>query len=217
MTEITSEWAYLRLIPQRFQRKTGVDKHHFAVRDPWPEPYQYVLTARNTAREIRPAAYCALLAESGIKHLLIDLACHPVLGNAVLYLGKLLFTKNRVEKYLFLYRAYESITPTHKVDYAAVRHALVHAGEVLSRRRTLEALDRLFGGRHIDFANSRHVRSFYEVFGAMLLENDSLLAQRLAQNASAFMEIDSRDRTLMALRLEGVPGLWEPVPLDTSD
>ena len=170
---------YRRLIPNRFQKKQGVDKYQFRVWDPWHRPFQFVQYEKGDIYRTQVCASCTIRQSGKVTPVLIGKSDCPSEYEAVINMGKLLFEKNREQKYITLHKAYECLEKQRDITLSAVRHGLSHAASVLNRPRTRNALLSVFGTTNIDLSNHRHVRVFYEHFGKLLIETDALLFNQI--------------------------------------
>jgi hypothetical protein len=211
--QMTPNWKYLELVPKRFHKRIGLADYAFGVLNPWHRPYNYVRHPGGGAVAIAPAAYCELAAPAGTRHLLVPIAVHPAEGEAVLLIGKLLFTGSRVEKYMSLFKAYECIVATPQIDFAAVRHGLSHPGSMLKRPRTVQALERLFGTTYIDLQRPEHLKQFYVQFGLLLTATDQALQKALIRLFPKLRVLPSARDAILDWQVDGIPGIAEPIPI----
>jgi len=174
-------YGYRRLVPERYQKQSGLSCHDFRVREPSSHPYQFAQLANGDIRQFEVSAFCTIMHSGKLTPMLVRQSVTPAEYEAVLLIGKLLFGSNLAQKYITLHKAYECIESNRDVTLSAVRHALAHAESSLTRPKTRNALIGLFGSTNIDFCNRRHVRLFYGQFGTLLIETDKLLFERLTQ------------------------------------
>jgi hypothetical protein len=194
---------YASLVPARYHKGTGVERHTFQVVEPWHCAYNYVLHPQGGAMPISPSAYCEVATKSGYRPVLIDIRVHPALAEAVLSLGQMMFTGGRIQKYLLLFRAHECLSETPQIEYAALRHALTHATSKLNRPRTVRTLTRLLGTTSFDPGQSTHLRQFWSLFVRMLIDNDSLLAVAITASLSSIRVLSGRADALLDWRIKG--------------
>jgi hypothetical protein len=205
--------SYVKLVPIRFRTASGIEGLTLQVLDPWFYPFTYVRNSRGVATRISPAAYCALASNGYVRHLLIDLQRQPFLAKLVLSMGQLLFTHTRADKYLLLYKVYESLEPRPDIRFAAVRHALSHAPIVLSRPGTVRELRLAFGTVNLNLENPRHALPFYKRLAELLAATDQRLAVALTGILPNVRVLRARSDALFAWQVKGVPGLCEPIPV----
>src|SRR5262249_19519039 len=154
---ITMQWHYLRLVPEKFHRKSGIATHRFSVHDAWHRPYKHIRTTGGGVSRIPESAYCLLHHRQGSDHILIPIPQAPELFEAVILMGKLHFSSARVEKYMNLFKSYECLVGNPDMRFAAVRHGLSHPDSALTRPKTVQALKSLFGTTRIDLESHTHV------------------------------------------------------------
>lgn len=205
---------HLRLVPQCYHKSSGLRASTLVIRNAWHRPYFFMRHPEGGAISIKPAAYCELWTEAqGSLFLLVDVASMPVLAEATLLIGKLFFTGNRIHRYTTLYNAYECVEPNPDIMLSAVRHGLSHAPATLSRRKTIEALQLLFGTTRIDLRRTRHQRAFYNQFVSLLRATDKALSGALIRALPQLLQVISEDIPLHEWQIHGMPGIREPVPL----
>jgi len=177
--------GYQRLIPRRYWSMSVASRHRFEVVEPWWSPFEIVQLQSGGLASIEPSAYCRILVGDTYIPVLIPIREHPIIGGAVTQFGKLLFTGTRNEKYMTLFKVYETICSKPEIKFAALRHALTHSTAVLNRPKTVAALHSLFGTVHVDLSNYGHQGIFWRTFGQLLVEVDSLFAAELRALGSA--------------------------------
>jgi hypothetical protein len=152
----------------------------------------------------------------GLVTFLIDIEDQPALAEAVLLLGELFFTSNRVQKYITLYKVYEILEPNPNIDFAVVRHSLSHASTALSRPKTVAKLTELFGGTQINLNISKHIRIFYRQMIQLIVETDMRLYKAITTKASNLRRLGSRQDALYDWQIDGIPRFVNPIPVHDS-
>lgn len=164
---------------------------------------------------IPQAAFCALhTAGAKQQFLLVDVKSFPQLSEAVLLLGKVFFTGNRVQRYVNLFKAYECLEEHPDVQLAAVRHGLSHAPTMLSRPKTVTALQTLFGTTKIDLEIAPHCRIFYQQLVKLLVTVDTLLTLSIINSLPKLRVVDSEDIPLHEWRVNGWADIYPPMPIN---
>jgi len=205
-----SSERYERIVPMRFRNQSGFNAISFRVVNAWQSPFQYIKDPRGGAIQIPPSAYCEI--ENG-RVFLVDINKHPVLAEAILLLGQLLSTNERAQRYNILFKIYECLEPNTKIEFAAIRHALSHATTMLSRPKTVEALNKLFGSAKINLQSYRHQQVFYTQLVLLLKETDIILFTTIKKQQHLLRHFSSPGEVLHDWQIVGVPGLYEPIPL----
>jgi hypothetical protein len=125
--------------------------------------------------------FLTFLVQENIKHILI-----PVKSNIRLYqASRLLFqakhTGPREQKYLTLYKAYESLTRRNERNliYSSIRHGLSHSPADLTKPKVVKTLIELFGEVEIDAYGFRHRKVLYINYWGLLKEVDRLIKQEI--------------------------------------
>ena len=167
---------------------------------------------------IPPAAFCALNTPRGDKlFLLVDVTSYPQLSEAVLLLGKTFFTgKNRAQRYVTLFKAYECLENNPDVMLSAVRHGLSHAPSALSRPKTVAALRELFGTTSIDLSIAAHRRIFYFQLVKLLIAVDSILTSALIDVLPNLRKVASEDIPLNERQVKGWAGIYPSMRVNTE-
>ncbi len=98
---------------------------------------------------------------------------------AIILLGHAHFIGTRVAIYMTVYKAYECIVADRELSFSAIRHALSHASTSLSRKSTVNELNRIFGSTQIDFKIYRHLKEYYVHLGRLLIATDIALLDKL--------------------------------------
>jgi len=151
------------LIPLKFHPSSGLRAHRFRVLLPdhvlLPDPSSGVLFCTRSndidgapvglSRKIRPRAFEALRLISGVD------------GET-----------SRVERYLAVHSAYETVGVVRDADLSAIRHALAHPAAFLDNPTTVASLQRRFGTTFIDLRKYCHQKEFYRCLAAMLIAVD---------------------------------------------
>ncbi|MDB5765014.1 MAG: hypothetical protein JWQ21_4009 [Herminiimonas sp.] len=195
---------YTRLVPQRYHRPSGLDKAWFNIEHAWHHPCQYIYHTEDVAASISPSALCELRTSDGETIiLLVEIDEFPTLAEAILLFGKMSSTGNRVQRFITLYKVYECLEPRPEINFSAVRHGLSHAGSVLSRPKTVAALNHLFGGANIDLSIPRHLRIFYMQFVDLLIEVDKKLFTSLQPLVHRLRRLPSRYHALSDWQVGG--------------
>ncbi len=194
--------AYIsRAIPARFKKAIGFDPLKFNVIDPYPTVEIVVYTDKRgkwlrvpkffagkswrftdgIATEIPLSIYCILDSQRGHIPILVSESGYPNLFQALKLYREAFEMGPHIQKYITLYKAYESVTTVHNraAEFSAIRHSLSHSQSSLSRRSTVETLRTLFGGLEIDFHKYAHYRVFYTHFGRLLMLTDQILFDKL--------------------------------------
>ncbi len=171
--------GYERLIPRRYWSRSTASKHRFEIVEPWWSPFEIVQLQTGGLASIAPSAYCQVLIGDSYISVLIPLSKYPVVGWAVTQFGKVLFTGARNEKYMTLFKVYETICSKPDIKFAALRHALAHSTVVLNRPNTVAALVSMFGKVNVNLSDYRHQNIFWLTFSDLLVEVDRLLAAEL--------------------------------------
>ncbi len=169
------------LVPKRFASASPTSTHRFSILQPRHWTYN------------GDVVVCVLLKDSQKFKLLIPWGLEPELAKAISALARLPKNGNWAVKYLDLYKIHESIGVTPNPDHTALRHALAHAPEVLNRRQTIERLCRLFGSVDIDLSCGSNQRTFWRLFGELLVEADVIIASRLEQKLTNLIRPEHTD------------------------
>jgi hypothetical protein len=168
------------LVPKKFAAVSPTSVHRFAILQP-----RHWLHNGNVVE-------CVLRIGEQRYRLLIPWDIEPKLANAVCGLARLPKNGNWGSKYLDLYKVLEGIGAPLVPDQTALRHALAHAPEVLNRRSTVERLCRLFGSVDIDLSSGTNQRTFWRLFGELLVDADIILATHLEQRLHHLIQIEDK-------------------------
>ena len=185
------DWRYRRLVPATFQRPSGVLGNRFRTLDPHQYSYIAYRDSDGVTRQIDEAACCSLLFRGRYRTLLLPISEDKQLFEAVLFLGEAFRRGNRVNRYLALYRAYESIAKVRNQEFSAVRHALSHSSKALKQASTLDVLQKAFGGTYINLRLHSHQGEFFSRFGRMLIETDKLIHDAILRQFPVWVRLDS--------------------------
>ena len=156
-----------------------------------------MLGSGREAVRIPEAAYCAIGDGAEVHHLLVERARAQNLFEAVILVGRFLFSGVRRGKYLTLFKAYECVTDSPTLELSVVRHCIAHPESTLTRPRTLAAANAIFGAPRIDFEKHAHLRKFYQHLGQLLIETDALLHDQLASNMHVCIKISHKPHVLV--------------------
>ena len=181
-TQDYANYQYRRIVPSRFQKRSGVSTHDFLVRTPWHRPYQFAELPDGTIRNFDSSAFCRIEYDGELTPMLVRRSQTPRLYEATLFVGSLLSESRRVQKYLTIHKAYECLELDRDHTLSAVRHSIAHAEIALTRPNTVNALKSLFGSTKIDFNSHSHVRVYYEQLGRLMIRVDQLLHKFLSEN-----------------------------------
>jgi len=157
------------LVPKRFASVSPTSMHRFSILEP-----------RHWTR-YGDIVQCILRSGDQSFKIVIPWDTEPILANAVSGLARLPKNGNWGAKYLDLYKIHEAIGVIPEPDHTALRHALAHAPEVLTRTYTVERLYMLFGSVNIDLNHGPSQRTFWRLFGELLVGLDIILASRLEE------------------------------------
>lgn len=208
-------YEHRKLVPMQYHRTSGLLDACFHVRRAWHAPYRFMRHPRGGAMPIAEAAFCSLHTASHDQLcVLVDVASFPQLAEAALLLGKTYFTGNRVQRYVTLFKAYECLERTPDITLSAVRHGLSHAPTALSRPKTVNALQTLFGTTTINLDLPAHRRVFYFQLVKLLLAVDSLLTAALLVSLPSLRLVESEDTPLHEWRLNGMAGIYPPIQIN---
>jgi hypothetical protein len=172
-------WKYLRKIPKKYHKCSGILGHVFQINQPWHYPFRYAIAHDGSLIKIQDTAFCYLRHDNGFTPVPVAFSDNPALYHAIISLGSYLFSGNRVERYLALYKGYESLVNIPQEEFVAVRHAIAHAPVVLNRPRTVSTLRHLFGTVEVNLCDYRHLRVFFTQMATLLKTLDATLANRL--------------------------------------
>jgi len=103
----------------------------------------------------------------------------PQMYDLLFPIGELRHRRPYRERYLNAYKCMEILTSDIPEDYRAIRHSLAHPPTILAKPNTVSILKKHFGSTRIDLAVHSHRKVFFQMLGNMLMNNDSLLYERL--------------------------------------
>lgn len=184
-------YRHLDLVPQRYHRNSGLATARFRVREARGGPLNRLRRPDHESVPIPPSAYCEFDVDSDTFFILFEIARLPELATAVSYFAQGLTRGNRIQRYMTLYKAYESLQAAPDGMLSAVRHGLSHSASALSRPKTVAALRSLFGTTNIDLDRSDHCRVFFRQLVTLLIETDRLLADNLFATSSGLLRVSS--------------------------
>lgn len=165
--------------------------YDFRVLDPSWHSYAKFRDEAGTIRLIPESVYCAVFFQTQFRPILISIDEDSRLFEAVLFLGLTFRSGPIANRYLNLYKAYESITDARRPQLSAVRHALGHSGTALTKPNTVAPLERLFGGTYINLDLYRHRSELFRQFGGMLIETDRLIYEAITRQCPRWTRIRS--------------------------
>ena len=173
-------FTYRRLVPGRYWQTSGLYGYDFNVLRPWHRSFHIATDPKGEMVSFPESATCGLrIGEQSAKKILIPRKDAPQEFEAVILVGKALFSRWRVEKYMTVYKAYECLNTWRNPMFSAIRHGLSHPSSILTEPRTISTLNQLFGTTTIDLGRNSHLRVFYKHLGMLLKENDDLLHSKL--------------------------------------
>jgi hypothetical protein len=169
-------WKLQQSIPKRFLKGTRAASYDFRV----SYPARLLATRGEAPGQTKEAcqqlAGCRFRSRDGDVAVRVSMKRDPRIWRAIVALGSLAPNGHRPTKYLTIYQAYEELAPFPREDLAALRHALAHSPAVLSRRRTVQRLESLFGTTNIDLEDMKHQQVFWSLFGELLIEVDEMIS-----------------------------------------
>lgn len=168
------------LVPKKFAAVSPTSTHRFAILQPSHWTYNGNVVE------------CVLRVGEQRCWLVIPWDKELKLANAICGLAHLPKNGNWGSKYLALYKVMEGIGAPIGSDQTALRHALAHAPEVLNRRSTVERLCRLFGSVDIDLSCGTNQRTFWRLFGELLVDADIILASHLEQRLHHLIKTEDK-------------------------
>ena len=173
-------YHYVKNVPQRLRKKSGINKHNFLIFDASPYFFdKYMKTKDGEMVEISNAAYCAIKKDKEKIHIIIEKDVFPLLHDSIVSLWKIRHGTPYANRYMKLYKSFEGLTPNIEFEFRAIRHGLSHSPHKLSNKKTVETLKRLFGTKYIDLSKENHLRIFYFYFVKMLIEHDKILYEEI--------------------------------------
>jgi len=173
-------WSYRKLVQQRFWKASGIVDHEFAILDPGRPPWSSVPCTDGIARPIPESAYCVLRQAEVFTIVLIPRSDFPAVAEAILLIRAAQLSGPRVTRYMLVYQAYESVVDNRDPAFSAVRHALSHAPSALTRKSTVDELNRIFGSPHINLGTYAHLKQFNVHMGRLVVATDKALGGILA-------------------------------------
>jgi hypothetical protein len=156
------------LIPLQFQVSSGLRAHEFHVLLP---SWRYEHTEERTRGQFR----CAVREGATVVPAIVSRDCLPGPFEALTVICQVDDETNRVERYLTVYRGYESVQQDQDIDISAVRHSLAHSNSKLRDPAVVASLQRRFGSLSIDFRSCSHQKEFYRSLAKMLIAIDQSL------------------------------------------
>lgn len=168
------------LVPKKFAAVSLAATHRFAILQPRHWTYNGNVVE------------CVLRIGEQRYRLVIPWDEDPKLANAVCGLARLPKNGNWGSKYLDLYKILEGIGAPLGPDQTALRHALAHAPEVLNRRSTVKRLCGLFGSVDIYLSCGTNQRTFWRLFGELLVLADVILAFHLEQRLPHLIQTEDK-------------------------
>jgi hypothetical protein len=158
---------------------SGLEGYGFSILNPWHRPWTWYTDMDNEEIEIPESAFCMIRQDDTVTKILVPKSRFPQIFEAIILLGEALFTGSRVSRYMAVYQAYECIVVERELCFSAIRHSLSHASSILSRKSTIEELNRIFGSTQINFDVYRHLREFNVHLGKLLIATDTALFKKL--------------------------------------
>jgi hypothetical protein len=125
-----------------------------------------------------------------IRAVLVARQDFPVLFDAMIHYAKAYLTGPRIQRYMTVYQAYESLVEQRDISFSAIRHSLSHPSLKISRPSTVQELKRLFGGNEIDFEIYQHLKQFYIHFGRLIIATDIALRMRIESHLEDLRKSD---------------------------
>ena len=173
---------YKRMIPKRYHRDAGFEKFASRLERPWGRPYTYLY---RSGQVVPIAASASVNVHHSGRRIcaLVERQEAPPLYDAIIHLGEAIMTGVRTQRFTSAFKSYESISSTSDIHLAAIRHALSHPESVLSRPKTVAALNDLFGTTRVDLEIASHLRVFYTQMGRLLIAVDALIADAIVNQS----------------------------------
>jgi hypothetical protein len=177
---------YLRKVPLVYHQTSGLAAYDFKILAP-RGPCKHARTTHGEVIQIDPCAYCIVRVEGQLIEVLVSMAAFPDLYEAISLFGQFqTSTSARFEKYMKVFKAYESLSGKPSVEYSAIRHGISHSESALDRPKTLRALTQLFGSAKIDLSKERHRKQFWSRLASLLILTDSLLYETILKNLNNY-------------------------------
>ena len=182
-----TNYHYISNIPERLRGKTGINKYNFLVLNPrLCPPNNYIRVKDWKVDKISKAAYCKIRKENEEIHIVIEKDRFSLLYDSIVAVSKLRSFTPFVSRYMGLYKSYESLTKNIDFEFRAIRHGLSHSSHALTNQKTVKMLEKLFGTKHIDLSNQKHINIFYAYFAKMLMAHDKILYEELLKRLALF-------------------------------
>jgi len=210
-------YRHLRLVPRQYHRSSGLANAQLHIEDSSHFPYRFLRHPKGGAVAIQPSAFCVIREEGRPAGFLVYLSSHPTLAEAIMRMSESLFTGNRAQRYVTLFKAYECLSPAPDAMLSSVRHGLSHASTALSRPATVNALKLLFGTTRIDLDLAPHRRIFYRQLVALLVATDQLVASEVLRNRASLRQLRLGEEPLTEWHITGMPGIVDPIPVREED
>lgn len=192
--DLASDWRHSRFVPKQFQLRAGIRAHAFRVLRASPHSYVQYIDSQGRPYEIDESASCEIVFRGSPRPLLLPFSVDARLAEGVTYLGAALSSGNRVNRYINLHNAYESIASIRRPEFSAIRHALAHPAGSLTKPATVAALTRMFGGPYINLHLHSHQAQFFRCLGQMLIETDTLLFEGILRGFPSWIRLRPSDR-----------------------
>jgi len=148
------------LVPMKFWRLSGIDKHQFQVR----------LINIHPALLTQPSVACSVMRDGVVEQILVHAIACPEAYEALTLLARLTGETPRIERYIDIHRAYECLVSNRNIDYSSLRHALAHASTKLTRPQTVRSLQMRFGTVVVDPRQYSHQKEIYRCMVECLLK-----------------------------------------------
>lgn len=168
-----------RLIPLKFHVSSGLRAHEFRVLPP------SVGYKNSTEEMVRGRFRCAVRKGATLEPAIVLRDCLPGPFEALTVICQVDDETNRVERYLTVYRGYESVQQDRDIDISAVRHSFAHSNSTLRDPAVVASLQRRFGSLNIDFLVYSHQKEFYRSLGKMLIAIDKSLYMAITSDDAA--------------------------------
>ena len=170
---------YKRAIPKAYHKIAGLESYASHVVQ-FRGMCDQLCATTQPSRSIPDSAYCRFRQGSRVVDALVPKAESGPLFDAIVHVSEALITGVRLYRFTEAFKAYESLAGSPEIEFAAIRHAISHPETLLSRPRTVTALQHLFGRCKIDLAKPADRRVFYREFGRLLIATDTLIGGSLA-------------------------------------
>lgn len=113
---------------------------------------------------------------------LIPLEGNKDIINAINYsLQSMNRTGNRINRYIQIYKAYESLTSKNNrnIIFSSIRHSLSHSDKELTSPKVRQILNKMFNSIEINLDDSKNERIFFENYCKLLIKVDKLINDRI--------------------------------------